>query len=95
MVDPAARYRAAKEDGQKTLDRLRGSKRRVAVSHLERGRLGLDQFRVRPAPTGGLVHAPVVQQFVNDKSLGVEAMPVSEVFQGLGDRRIVRPASAA
>ena len=91
MVDPAARYRAAKEDREEPLDRLRGSRRRVEVSHLERGGLGLDRFRMRPAPAGGLVHAPVVQQFVNDEPLGVEAMPVPEVLQGPGDRRIVAP----
>ena len=34
------------------------------------------------------MHAPVVQQCVDDESVGVEAVPVAERLQRRGDRRI-------
>ena len=91
MVDPAARDGAAEENRKKPIDRPRRARCRFAVSGFGGGDLGLDQFGMRPAAAGGFMHAPVVQQFVDDESFGVEAVPVAKRLQRLGDRRIPAP----
>ncbi len=91
MVDPPARDGAAEERRKQPVDRLRRARRRLLVSSFGRCDLGLDRFGVGPAAAGRLVHPTVIEQLVDDESLGVEAVPVSERLQRLGDRRI--PAS--
>ena len=88
MVDPSARNGTAEESAKQPIDRLRRARRRLPISSLGGGDLGLDRFRVGPAAARGLVHAPVVEQLVNDEPFGVEAVPVAERLQRLGDRRI-------
>ena len=83
MIDPSAGDRTAEEDRHQPIDRLRGARRRLAVSGFGGGDLRLDRFGMRPAAAGGFVHAPVVEQFVDDESFGVEAMPVAKRLQGL------------
>ena len=88
MVDPASRDGAAKENRKQPIDGLRRARRRLLVSGFGRRDLGLDRFGVRPAAARGLVHAPIVEQLVNDETFEIEAVPVAELFQRPRDRRI-------
>ena len=88
VVDPSTRHGTAEESAKQPIDRLRRARRRLPISSLVGGDLGLDRFRVRPAPARGLVHPSVVEQLINDEPFRVVAVPVAERFQRLGDRRI-------
>src|SRR5271154_403166 len=87
-INPSACDGTAEEDRHQPLDRSRRARQRLAVSCFGCADLGLDRFGMRPAAAGGFVHAPVVEQFVNNESLRIEAVPIAERLQRPGDRRI-------